>query len=50
MDDLLRALTTTVAKRGQVELDYAWRNPGSGKIANEQSVLRKVEDLPVGVG
>jgi hypothetical protein len=35
MDDLLNALTTTVAKRGQVGLDYAWKNPGTGKVAKQ---------------
>ena len=50
MDDLLSALTTAVAMRGQLGLDYACQNPGTGEVANKHSVPRKVGELLVGVG
>lgn len=43
-------ITAAVAERDQVEFDYAWPNPVTGKVENKHTFLRKVGDLLVGVG
>jgi cytochrome c len=39
-----------VSRRGEGELEYAWRNPVTDKVETKHSFLRKVGDVLVGVG
>jgi cytochrome c len=47
---IAQEMIAAVAERDQVELDYAWPNPVTGKVENKHTFLRKVGDLLVGVG
>lgn len=39
-----------VERKGAGELDYAWRNPVTGKVESKHTFLRKVGDVMIGVG
>lgn len=39
-----------VGRKGEGELDYAWRNPVTEKVESKHSFLRKVGDVMIGVG
>ncbi|NMG73173.1 cache domain-containing protein [Aromatoleum diolicum] len=39
-----------VGRKGEGELEYAWRNPVTDKVETKHSFLRKVGDMLVGVG
>jgi len=39
-----------VGRKGEGELEYAWRNPVTDKVETKHSFLRKVGDVLVGVG
>lgn len=43
-------MVNIVGRKGEGELDYAWRNPVTDKVESKHSFLRRVGDVLVGVG
>ena len=43
-------MVNIVGRKGEGELDYAWRNPVTEKVESKHSFLRRVGDVLVGVG
>lgn len=46
----VREAIADAGQRDQREMDYAWPNPVTGQLENKHVVLRKVDDMVVGVG
>lgn len=43
-------MVNIVSRKGEGELDYAWRNPVTDKLESKHSFIRRVDDMLVGVG
>ena len=43
-------MVNIVSRKGEGELDYAWRNPVTDKLETKHSFIRRVDDMLVGVG
>ena len=43
-------MVNIVSRKGEGELDYAWRNPVTDKPETKHSFIRRVDDMLVGVG
>ncbi|NMF91148.1 cache domain-containing protein [Aromatoleum petrolei] len=43
-------MVNIVSRKGDGELDYAWRNPVTDKLETKHSFIRRVDDMLVGVG
>ena len=46
----VREMIAAAGQREQGAVAYAWPNPVTGKVENKHVVLRKVDDMVVGVG
>ncbi len=47
---IIQEMIAIIKSKGQGELDYAWRNPVTGKIEKKHTYVRKVDNFLVGVG
>ena len=47
---LVQEMIAAAGRRDQAELDYAWPNPVTGNVENKHVLLRRVDDMVVGVG
>ena len=47
---IIQEMASIVKAKGQGQLEYAWRNPATGKIEKKHTYLRKVDNFLVGVG
>ncbi|NMG31190.1 cache domain-containing protein [Aromatoleum evansii] len=43
-------MVNIVSRKGEGELDYAWRNPVTDKLESKHSFIRRVDGMLVGVG
>ena len=48
--NLVREMIAAAGQRDQTEMDYVWPNPVTGNVESRHVLLRKVDDMVVGVG